>query len=324
MNETMNDVTMTNKLTNNDMASNVTGPASSGSEGRSANPSVAMPRVVSIVGPTASGKTGLGIAVARALAERGERAEIVNADAYQMYRGMDIGTAKPTADEQAAVPHHLHRHHRSGRGTMSRRQIPAGSASHHRMTCNHAASAPFSSAGPACMRRAAIDDISFPGTDPDVRRRLEERERSEGAGALFDELRAKDPRGRRRAWTPATRAAPSARWRSSKLTGRTVFRQPAALPVRDRRPCRSGWTCPARSWTSASTSRTKQMHGGWVHRRGRTDAARIWVPPPGGRCGYQQSHRLTWTGMCDLDDTFARHRAEDQTARPQADGMVRA
>ena len=51
MNETMNE-TMTDKLTNNDMASNVTGPASSGSEGRSANPSVAMPRVVSIVGPT--------------------------------------------------------------------------------------------------------------------------------------------------------------------------------------------------------------------------------------------------------------------------------
>lgn len=71
VNETMNDVTMTDKLTNNDMASNVTGPASSGSEGRSANLSVAMPRVVSIVGPTASGKTGLGIAVARALAERG-------------------------------------------------------------------------------------------------------------------------------------------------------------------------------------------------------------------------------------------------------------
>lgn len=54
MSETMNE-TMTDKLTNNDMASNVTGPASSGSEGRSANPSVAMPRVVSIVGPTASG-----------------------------------------------------------------------------------------------------------------------------------------------------------------------------------------------------------------------------------------------------------------------------
>lgn len=51
-------------------------------------------KVVSIVGPTASGKTGLGIAVAKALACKGEQAEIINADAYQMYRGMDIGTAK--------------------------------------------------------------------------------------------------------------------------------------------------------------------------------------------------------------------------------------
>ncbi len=66
-----------------------------------------MKRVVSIVGPTASGKTGLGIAIAKRLAEAGERAEIVNADAYQMYRGMDIGTAKASAEEQAAVPHHL-------------------------------------------------------------------------------------------------------------------------------------------------------------------------------------------------------------------------
>ena len=57
----------------------------------------ALPRVVSIVGPTASGKTGLGIAIARALAERGERAEIVNADAYQMYRGMDIGISSTSS-----------------------------------------------------------------------------------------------------------------------------------------------------------------------------------------------------------------------------------
>lgn len=68
---------------------------------------IVAPRLVSIVGPTASGKTGLGIAIARRLAERGERAQIVNADAYQMYRGMDIGTAKASAQEQAAVPHHL-------------------------------------------------------------------------------------------------------------------------------------------------------------------------------------------------------------------------
>ncbi len=69
------------------------------------------PRLVSIVGPTASGKTGLGIAIARRLAKRGERAQIVNADAYQMYRGMDIGTAKASAQEQAAVPHQIGRAH---------------------------------------------------------------------------------------------------------------------------------------------------------------------------------------------------------------------
>ena len=190
MSETMNE-TMTDKLTNNDMASNVTGPASSGSEGRSANPSVAMPRVVSIVGPTASGKTGLGIAVARALAERGERAEIVNADAYQMYRGMDIGTAKPTADEQAAVPHHLLDIIDPDEAmSVARFQQVARAAIHDLQSRGIR---PILVGGSGLYARAAIDDISFPGTDPDVRRRLEERERSEGAGALFDELRAKDP-----------------------------------------------------------------------------------------------------------------------------------
>lgn len=60
-----------------------------------------------IVGPTAGGKTGLAIALAKALIARGQPAEIVTADAFQVYRGMDIGTAKPTMDERAGIPHHL-------------------------------------------------------------------------------------------------------------------------------------------------------------------------------------------------------------------------
>ena len=148
-------------------------------------------RVVSIVGPTASGKTGLGIAIARRLAEAGERAEIVHADAYQMYRGMDIGTAKPTAEEQAAVPHHLidiidpedtmsvARFQQLARETIADLQSRG--------------IRPILVGGSGLYARAAIDDITFPGTDPDVRTRLEEREKTEGAGALFDELRAKDP-----------------------------------------------------------------------------------------------------------------------------------
>lgn len=148
-------------------------------------------RVVSIVGPTASGKTGLGIAIARRLAERGERAEIVNADAYQMYRGMDIGTAKTTAEEQAAVPHHLidiidpddtmtvARFQQLARRTIAELQSRG--------------IRPILVGGSGLYARAAIDDISFPGTDPKIRERLERRELEEGAGALFEELRAKDP-----------------------------------------------------------------------------------------------------------------------------------
>ena len=187
-------------------------------------------RVVSIVGPTASGKTGLGIAIARRLAEAGERAEIVNADAYQMYRGMDIGTAKPTAEEQAAVPHHLidiidpedtmsvARFQQLARETIADLQSRG--------------IRPILVGGSGLYARAAIDDITFPGTDPDVRTRLEEREKTEGAGALFDELRAKDPEA-------AARMDPRNPRRTIRAAGghrayrQTVFGQSAALPVRD-------------------------------------------------------------------------------------------
>jgi len=60
-----------------------------------------------IAGPTAGGKTDLAIEVALAMRERGTPGEVVTADAYQIYRGMDIGTAKPTPEERRSVPHHL-------------------------------------------------------------------------------------------------------------------------------------------------------------------------------------------------------------------------
>jgi tRNA dimethylallyltransferase len=60
------------------------------------------PKIIAIVGPTASGKTALGIALARKFG-----GEIVSADSRQIYRGMDIGTAKPTTAERRAIPHHL-------------------------------------------------------------------------------------------------------------------------------------------------------------------------------------------------------------------------
>ena len=60
------------------------------------------PKLVVITGPTASGKTALGVALAQQLG-----GEVVSADSMQIYRGMDIGTAKPTPEEMQGVPHHM-------------------------------------------------------------------------------------------------------------------------------------------------------------------------------------------------------------------------
>ncbi|MCO6558396.1 MAG: tRNA (adenosine(37)-N6)-dimethylallyltransferase MiaA [Bifidobacterium sp.] len=148
-------------------------------------------RVVSIIGPTASGKTGLGIALAQRLDERGQRAEIVNADAYQMYRCMDIGTAKASPEEQAAVPHHLLDVIGPGETmTVARFQKLARGEI---IDLQGRGVRPILVGGSGLYARAAIDDISFPGTDPEVRTRLERREQTEGAGALYDELKRRDP-----------------------------------------------------------------------------------------------------------------------------------
>jgi tRNA dimethylallyltransferase len=66
----------------------------------------AAPPLLVIAGPTATGKTGLSIAVAQALAGDGVSAEIISADSRQVYRGLDIGTAKATAADRSGVPHH--------------------------------------------------------------------------------------------------------------------------------------------------------------------------------------------------------------------------
>ncbi|MCI1219366.1 MAG: tRNA (adenosine(37)-N6)-dimethylallyltransferase MiaA [Bifidobacterium sp.] len=155
-----------------------------------------MRSVVSIIGPTASGKTGLAIALAQLLnaptsRSCGDGAEIINADAYQMYRGMDIGTAKATAQERQAVPHHLidviepedcmsvARFQKLARTCITRLQ--------------ERGVRPILVGGSGLYARAAIDDIAFPATDPGVRARLEKRAETEGAGVLYAELQAKDP-----------------------------------------------------------------------------------------------------------------------------------
>jgi tRNA dimethylallyltransferase len=147
---------------------------------------VAPPPVVAVVGPTASGKSALAVEVALALA-----GEVVNADAFQLYRGMDVGTAKPTAPERRGVPHHL-------LDVLDVTQ-EASVAGYQR-----AAAAVFDDiaargrhavlvGGSGLYVRAVLDGLEIPPTDPAVRARLEGELAAAGAPALHARLAGRDP-----------------------------------------------------------------------------------------------------------------------------------
>ena len=148
-------------------------------------------KVISVIGPTASGKTALAISLVHALEEEGRAAEIINADAYQMYRGMDIGTAKASVQERAEVKHHLI-------DIISPQETMTAARFQKLARCCIAdiqarGATPVLVGGSGLYARAAIDDISFPGTDPQIRSDIEQRGRDIGAEALFAELEQKDP-----------------------------------------------------------------------------------------------------------------------------------
>ena len=140
--------------------------------------------MIAIVGPTASGKSALALRVAERL-----RGEIVSADSRQIYRGMDIGTAKPTTDERARVPHHLIDVADPGeRYDVVRYQREGRTALDEVRARGHVA---LLVGGPGLYVRALLDglDLASLPHDPAVRARLE----SEDAATLHDRLRAIDP-----------------------------------------------------------------------------------------------------------------------------------
>ena len=142
--------------------------------------------IVAIVGPTASGKTSLSVELAQRLG-----GEIVNTDAMALYRGMDIGTAKPTPAERGGVPHHL-------LDTLTVRE-PASVAEFQGWARGLIAdlrsrgATPVLVGGSALYTRAIIDRFDFPGTDAEVRARLEAELEEVGPAPLFARLRELDP-----------------------------------------------------------------------------------------------------------------------------------
>lgn len=142
--------------------------------------------MVAVVGPTASGKSELAVRLAQVLA-----GEVINADAMQLYRGMDIGTAKLTLPERRGIPHHLldvldvreeasvAEYQRLARDLIGR--LAAGGRP------------PILAGGSGLYLRAALDILDIPPTDPAVRQRWERELAAVGPAALHARLTAQDP-----------------------------------------------------------------------------------------------------------------------------------
>ena len=147
---------------------------------------MAQPPVIAVVGPTGSGKSDLAVGLALEL-----DGEVINADAMQFYRGMDIGTAKITPAERRGVPHHL-------LDTLDVTQ--EASVSDFQQQAReiigdiHArGKRAILAGGSGLYVRAALDVLEFPGTDPDLRGQLEEELEREGQEGLLARLRQVDP-----------------------------------------------------------------------------------------------------------------------------------
>src|SRR5690606_18824400 len=144
------------------------------------------PAVVAVVGATATGKSDLAVDLALALG-----GEVVNADASQLYRGMDIGTAKLTPAERRGVPHHQ-------LDVLDVRQEASVAAyqRHARADLDRIAArgaVPVLAGGSGLYVRAVLDRLEIPPTDPAVRASWEARLAQEGAPALHARLAALDP-----------------------------------------------------------------------------------------------------------------------------------
>ncbi|MBD8870654.1 tRNA (adenosine(37)-N6)-dimethylallyltransferase MiaA [Nocardioides donggukensis] len=146
----------------------------------------ALPPVVAVVGATASGKTDLSLDLAERLG-----GQIVNTDAMQVYRGMDIGTAKLPPAQRRGITHHL----------LDLMEVTETASVAQFQTMARSVIADLRSqgivpvlvGGSALYTRAVLDHFTFPGTDPDVRGALEQELAEVGSGVLHRRLAERDP-----------------------------------------------------------------------------------------------------------------------------------
>jgi tRNA dimethylallyltransferase len=261
----------------------------------------AVPRVITVVGPTATGKSALSVALAHELG-----GEVVNADSMQLYRGMDIGTAKLTVAEREDVPHHLlDVWDVTVTAAVAEYQALARRAIDDILARGRV---PLLVGGSGLYLRAVLEEFEFPGTDPRIRARLEEELAAGGPAPLYERLTHWDP-------AAAEKILPSNGRRIVRalevieLTGRpftaslpapTPFYESVQIGV-DRDPgeldARIGLRVE-RMWAAGLLDEVRSLLPAGL-REGRT---------AGRALGYQQA-------LAQLDGTLTEEEAKEETAR---------
>ena len=261
---------------------------------------VPVPVPVAVVGPTATGKSDLAVRLALELG-----GEVVNADAMQLYRGMDIGTAKLSLEERRGIPHHQLdvldvREEASVAAYQSsaRSDLDAIAARGHH---------PVVVGGSGLYVRAALDRLEIPPTDPDVRRRLEEEATALGTPAMLQRLRERDPDAASAIEPNNTRRIVRA-LEVIELTGRPFS---ATMPTREylRPTVAIGLWVPRAVLDQRIETRVQRM---WRH--GLLDEVRA-LERRGLREGRTASRAIGYAQALDqLDGSLTAEQAQEQTA----------
>jgi tRNA dimethylallyltransferase len=263
------------------------------------------PPVIVILGPTATGKSALGLEVAERVG-----GEIVSADALQVYRGLDVGTAKPTPEERARVPHHLvdvlepSERYSAGEFARRARAAVAEIRLHGRR--------PLVVGGSGLYLRALLEGISpVPPGDLEVRRRLRERVEAEGSDALHAELSERDPETAERLPTGDTQRILRA-LEVVAVSGTPLSEWVARRPYGEERlaAVRVGLTLPRTLLYDAIARRVARMiENGWAEEVARLGAQGLGPAAPAFQAiGYREIARHL-AGEWTLD------RAVDETVR---------
>lgn len=253
--------------------------------------------IVTIVGPTAVGKSDLSLDLAEQLG-----GEVVNTDSMQFYRGMDIGTAKLPVDERRGVRHHL----------LDVLEVtePASVAEFQSWAraaiadCRARGVVPVLVGGSALYTRAVVDRFEFPGTDPELRERLEGELTRVGAEQLHRRLADVDPEAAERILPTNGRRVVRA-LEVIELTGRPFSASLPRLEYADPATVQVGLDCPRTVLDERIALRVRRMwEAGLVEEVRRLEAAGLREGRTASRAlGYQQVLALL-AGECNEEEAF--------------------